>query len=387
MMIFGADIKDYTPIWSSLKRLVNLLGGPPKSLDEEPREFTKDEALAIEKEVMQLPTGKLLKYSKALEYLGKCLKINSFAIPINPTMTFQYFEVGSISFMVGDTSIPKEEARYNHVHAFRFESSNGDLGAFRNTEEYTGTLTREHIWYINDPAKPPFSDLMNRVPMDFYQPKNGSAGFTGVVQDNHSTFLPEYIICWPIKPGCVKAYQHYQYQVPNGEWKDITNAQFTIEKGVRAKDDGNGYVFYFSKKNREYLNPNAFHFEVEYDIGEKPTPFPTKLPKPLRVGEQRKDIRTYGRVLATGQPEQQAQQQSINIGNRLKKAPSANNAVHTIKNMVGDLKTVITDLEAQNTYLRVDNRRLRRENAELRRSDDSDSGSTPANQPDDVIWV
>lgn len=276
---------------SSLAPILTLLGGNKKSSGDI-RVIQLSDALKIEALIQKLPTDKLNKYKSALEYLGGALDIDSYAVPINPKMEFVKFQIDDALSIGKNGGVTLSPGRYLHVHKLTFQSSNGDLGVFNHT------LTREHIWYPNQkPWDTPFSDVMSKVPLSFNQPENGSIGTSGF--DDHSTILPEYIVRWPIQPGKVEIRQQYEYKVPNGKkWKPIPGAAFMLEKGVRTGKNGVD-AFYFFKKNYYVTNHQAFHFEVEYDLGKEPADLPTKLPSAFKFPKDA-DMSKYGTVISTG---------------------------------------------------------------------------------------
>jgi len=258
---------------SCLNNIVLLLGGD--LMTARPiRNINRLTAVNIENEIIVLPTTKLIKYKAALEYLGTALDIDSFARPTNCTMTYDSLQVSATNYWVAGTEIVHDNGKYEFIHHFGMDSTNGDHNAVLSQH----LMTREHVWYPRMRAyMPPFNNLLNNVPADFFQPRVGGSK-RRVVADHHSTQKPALIVHWPLQIGrSINIRQRYQYKCPNREWKDIPQASFELEKGVRW-GLRHTPVFYFSKRNYAPENPVPYHFEVEINIGSQVNEMPNVLP-------------------------------------------------------------------------------------------------------------
>jgi hypothetical protein len=282
---------------SSLNDLISLLGGSYSGSGADERGISAAESLRIEEEIRKIKTTKLLKYQRLLRYIGTQLDIDSFAIPVKPTMHFESFKIAGASVYSNDKwKTTLHPGAYVHMHRVDYQSSNGENAAFSHI------MTREHVWYpYEQPTDVPYSNVMRKTASNFYQP--GEAGSTGQsAWDNHSTVIPEYVIRWPKVRGRIRIRQKYEYKLPErDDWKEIPGAAYTMEKGVRVGKNGVD-AFYFSKKNWTDYNTTPFHFEVEYDLGQKPpllTTYPALTFRALGM-PNKKDIRIYATVIADG---------------------------------------------------------------------------------------
>lgn len=274
MQLVNAANSGFTQARSSLNNIILLLGG--SNVNATPvRNIPQVTAARIENELITLSTIKLLRYSSALEYLGKSLDIASFARPANCSMSYQGFELQSTIFKGGGKEVKTENGIYLFKLSFSMQSSNTEHQ--RVLGDRSLCLTRERVWYPGARAHmPPFNALLQNTPADFVAPELGN--WTPNCEDFHSTRHPAFIVSWPLQlGGSVTAFQRYQYKSPNREWQDIPQASYKIEKGVRRGKSGKP-VFYFSKKNWLEENPTPFHFEVEITIGSEPIIKPIKLP-------------------------------------------------------------------------------------------------------------
>jgi hypothetical protein len=205
---------------------------------------------------VHMPHDKQQKYLTAVNYLKTFVPGLADAIPVAPTMHYLEFRVMFMA-LGAQANYP---ARFYHVHELRWKSSNGHTPSLKTVG------TRERVTHRSSPAGPPFDAIMNaNIPMAFTQGATTNSGADGCsCKDDHSTANPALIVRRPLGNGSVIADQDYEYTTDGVTWRSIPDAQYVIEKGVRA--GGGGSVFFFRKQSASPAG-KRFHFEVEYPIG------------------------------------------------------------------------------------------------------------------------
>lgn len=202
-----------------------------------------------------VPHAKQTRYAGAAGYLRQFIPTLANAIPASPSMHYIEFKVLQAD-LHGNPHFP---LRLYHVHQFRWQSSNGNMGSLATVG------TRERVTHRTNPAAAPFDAVVNGgIPMTFTQGATTNTGAnTGRNGDDHSVGNPSLILARPLTVGSVIADQVYEYTTDGATWHPIAGADYEIEKGVRMS--GGNLVFYFRKQSAPPF-ANRFHFEVEYPI-------------------------------------------------------------------------------------------------------------------------
>ena len=244
-----------------------------------------------------IPFAKQQFYANALNYARMQLNLGigpvPYAYPVNLVHRFDYYEVWQAAWGHGPQD-SRPDGWFDHNVRVSWTSSNGNVQSLGNI------WNQERVSYQQPAGGPPFlAAMIPHTPM-IYTAGNNNSSSAGFGSDNHFFMHPSLMLMYPIAAGFVRSNQEYEYSPDAGQtWYQISDGQFTFERGIRLAHGGGGnLVFYFSKRNRAPWNNRLCHFEVEYPIGPQPANPPANRAAVSRGLSQMPPLGTYGTVIA-----------------------------------------------------------------------------------------